>query len=117
MIFPLSKHARETPTPPFFRCPRRSRPVRRRRATCRYARYPSRSSPCARHRHAAQIVKNPDGTAALWLGEIDDLWRMGEPRGTGGPWKNSTVTANTATAQFTYGPAQAGHRSPNKRNE
>ena len=139
---------------------------------------------------SAQIVRNPDGTAALWLGEIDDLWRMGEPRGTGGPWKNSTVTANTpsdpylmfgydhkqltlttsnaatitvevdfladdtwsayqsfqlaagdtithsfpagfhahwvrvkadtattATAQFTYGPAQAGHRSPNKRNE
>jgi hypothetical protein len=32
-----------------------------------------------------KLVRNPDGTAALWLGEIDDLWRMGEPRGKGGP--------------------------------
>lgn len=37
------------------------------------------------------LVKNADGTAALWLGEIDQLWRMGEPRGTGGPWKNTNV--------------------------
>jgi hypothetical protein len=40
------------------------------------------------------LVRNADGTAALWLGEIDDLWRMGEPRGTGGPWKDTAVTAN-----------------------
>ena len=47
-----------------------------------------------------KLVKNADGTAALWLGEIDDLWRMGEPRGTGGPWKNTAVTANTASDPY-----------------
>lgn len=40
------------------------------------------------------------GTAALWLGEVDDLWQMGEPRGQGGPWKNTAVTANTPSDPF-----------------
>jgi hypothetical protein len=47
-----------------------------------------------------KLVKSPDGSAGLWLGEIDDLWRMGEPRGTGGPWKDTTVTANTASDPY-----------------
>jgi hypothetical protein len=47
-----------------------------------------------------KLVRNADGSAALWLGEIDDLWRMGEPRGTGGPWLNTAVTANTASDPF-----------------
>jgi hypothetical protein len=47
-----------------------------------------------------RIVKNEDGTAALWLGEIDDLWRMGEPRGIGGPWKDTAVTANTPSDPY-----------------
>jgi hypothetical protein len=47
-----------------------------------------------------KLVRNPDGSAALWLGEIDDLWRMGEPRGTGGPWKDTPVTANTASDPY-----------------
>lgn len=47
-----------------------------------------------------KLVKNPDGSAALWLGEIDDLWRMGEPRGTGGPWKDTAVAANTASDPY-----------------
>jgi hypothetical protein len=46
------------------------------------------------------IIRNPNGTAALWLGEVDDLWRMGEPRGTGGPWKNTTVAANTPSDPY-----------------
>jgi hypothetical protein len=47
-----------------------------------------------------KLVRNPDGSAALWLGEIDDLWRMGEPRGGGGPWKDSTVGADTPSDPF-----------------
>ena len=39
------------------------------------------------------LVRNVDGSAALWLGEVDDLWRMGEPRGIGGPWLDSAVAA------------------------
>lgn len=47
-----------------------------------------------------KLVRNPDGSAALWLGEIDDLWRMGEPRGKGGPWLNTAVAANTASDPY-----------------
>ncbi|MCB1132135.1 MAG: hypothetical protein KDN05_13470, partial [Verrucomicrobiae bacterium] len=47
-----------------------------------------------------KVVRNADGSAALWLGEIDDLWRMGEPRGTGGPWKDTAVAANAASDPY-----------------
>jgi hypothetical protein len=47
-----------------------------------------------------KLVRNPDGSAALWLGEIDDLWRMGEPRGKGGPWLDTPVTANSPSDPY-----------------
>ncbi len=47
-----------------------------------------------------RLVKNADGTAALWLGEVDDLWRMGEPRGVGGPWKDTVVAASTPSDPY-----------------
>lgn len=31
--------------------------------------------------------------AKLWFGAIDDLWKLGKPRGHGGPWKHSVVKA------------------------
>lgn len=46
------------------------------------------------------LIKNKSGNAALWLGEVDDLWQMGEPRGTGGPWLDTPVTANTPSDPF-----------------
>ena len=33
----------------------------------------------------------PGGAGGLWFGDIDDLWKMGKPRGVGGPWKDSAV--------------------------
>lgn len=39
-----------------------------------------------------RIARSPDGEA-LWLGVIDDLWQLGRPRGTGGPWKDASVAA------------------------
>lgn len=53
------------------------------------------SAPASDH-----IVKTDDGSAALWLGEIDDLWRMGEPRGHGGPWKDSQVSADEVSDPY-----------------
>src|SRR5690606_24378063 len=48
--------------------------------------------------------RTTDGSGALWLGEVDDLWRMGEPRGVGGPWLETPVTAGTASdAYLMYG--------------
>jgi hypothetical protein len=42
---------------------------------------------------SGHIVRSDDAQAALWLGEVDDLWRLGPPSGEGGPWKNTAVQA------------------------
>lgn len=39
------------------------------------------------------IIRSADGKAVLWAGVVDDLWSMGKPRGTGGPWAKSAVKA------------------------
>ena len=43
---------------------------------------------------SGRIVRSADGQAALWLGVADDLWRLGKPRGEGGPWLETPVKAN-----------------------
>jgi hypothetical protein len=39
------------------------------------------------------VVRSDDGKCALWLGAVDDLWKLGKPRGIGGPWKDTVVKA------------------------
>jgi hypothetical protein len=39
------------------------------------------------------ILRSDDGKVALWAGAIDDVWKLGKPRGTGGPWKATKVKA------------------------
>jgi hypothetical protein len=39
------------------------------------------------------IIRSDDGKIALWAGAIDDLWKLGKPRGEGGPWKDTKVKA------------------------
>ena len=48
----------------------------------------------------AHVVRSGDGRAALWLGVIDDLWRLGKPRGTGGPWADTPVAAGEASDPY-----------------
>lgn len=40
------------------------------------------------------LIRSDDGKAALWAGAIDDLWKLGKPRGRGGPWMHTKVPAN-----------------------
>jgi hypothetical protein len=40
-----------------------------------------------------RIVRSSDGRAAVWVGVVDDLWELGRPRGTGGPWLETPVAA------------------------
>ena len=47
-----------------------------------------------------RVVRSDDGKAAVWVGTIDDLWRLGRPRGEGGPWKNAAVTAGVPSDPF-----------------
>ena len=46
------------------------------------------------------VFRSEDGRAALWFGNVDDLWRMGPPAGTGGPWKDSAVKAGVASDPY-----------------
>jgi len=38
--------------------------------------------------------------SGLWFGNIDDLWKMGEPKGWGGPWWKSQVEAGSFSDPF-----------------
>jgi hypothetical protein len=40
------------------------------------------------------IIRSDDGECALWVGAVDDLWALGKPRGTGGPWRDTAVKAD-----------------------
>lgn len=49
------------------------------------------------------IVRSEDGRAALWVGVIDDLWKLGKPKGRGGPWKDSAIEAGKASDPYLIG--------------
>lgn len=42
----------------------------------------------------SHVIVSDDGKAAVWAGVIDDLWKLGKPTGSGGPWKNTRVKAD-----------------------
>ncbi|BCU79263.1 hypothetical protein llg_39780 [Luteolibacter sp. LG18] len=46
------------------------------------------------------IIRSDDGKAALWAGAIDDVWKLGKPRGKGGPWKETTVKAGVPSDPY-----------------
>lgn len=46
------------------------------------------------------ILRSDDGKTALWAGAIDDLWKLGKPRGEGGPWKNTKVKADETSDPY-----------------
>lgn len=37
------------------------------------------------------IIRSTDSRTAIWAGAIDDVWKLGQPRGVGGPWKQTAV--------------------------
>ena len=39
------------------------------------------------------IIPSDDGKCAIWVGAVDDLWKLGKPKGHGGPWKDTSVRA------------------------
>lgn len=42
----------------------------------------------------SHIITSQDKKTAVWVGGIDDLWKMGKPVGEGGPWVEESVKAN-----------------------
>jgi hypothetical protein len=47
-----------------------------------------------------RIVRSADGQAAVWVGVVDDLWELGRPRGTGGPWLETLASAGIASDPY-----------------
>ncbi|HEX2970932.1 MAG TPA: hypothetical protein VHP11_01295, partial [Tepidisphaeraceae bacterium] len=45
-------------------------------------------------------VRSNDGKVGVWVGNIDDLWKLGIPRGTGGPWKDTQVQADVPSDPY-----------------
>ena len=48
----------------------------------------------------AHYVPSEDGRAGLWFGKVDDLWKLGHPRGEGGPWRETSVQANVPSDPY-----------------
>jgi len=46
------------------------------------------------------IIRSDDGKTALWAGAIDDVWDLGKPVGSGGPWKDSLVAAGAVSDPY-----------------
>lgn len=49
------------------------------------------------------VIVSEDQNAAVWVGAIDDLWKMGKPTGNGGPWKDTNVKANELSDPYLIG--------------
>ena len=49
------------------------------------------------------IITSEDGKASVWVGAIDDLWKLGKPIGQGGPWKDFKVTKGIPSDPYLIG--------------
>lgn len=47
-----------------------------------------------------RIYRSADGKAAVWAGAVDELWKLGKPRGQGGPWKDTIVKAKVPSDPY-----------------
>jgi len=48
----------------------------------------------------SHFKKSADGKVGLWLGSVDDLFKMGTPKGIGSTWKDAAVMANTPSLPY-----------------
>lgn len=46
------------------------------------------------------IIRSDDGKTGLWVGAIDDIWKLGKPVGEGGPWKDKPVSKNETSDPY-----------------
>lgn len=46
------------------------------------------------------VIRSSDGKTGLWVGAIDDLWELGKPIGSGGPWKDTAVKAGEVSDAY-----------------
>jgi hypothetical protein len=51
----------------------------------------------------SHVVRSDDGKAAVWVGAIDDLWKLGKPTGEGGPWFGTETDGGVASDPYLIG--------------
>ena len=49
------------------------------------------------------LIRSADNQAAVWVGTIDDLWKLGKPSGKGGPWMDTPVQAGEYSDPYLIG--------------
>ncbi len=49
------------------------------------------------------VIISDDDKTAVWVGVIDDLWKLGKPTGHGGPWKSTKVKADEPSDAYLIG--------------
>jgi hypothetical protein len=49
------------------------------------------------------VIFSEDRQAAVWVGVIDDLWKLGKPTGRGGPWLRTEVAADEVSDPYLIG--------------
>ena len=49
------------------------------------------------------VIVSADGRCKVWCGAIDDLWKMGKPVGSGGPWVDAAVKAGVPSDAYLIG--------------
>lgn len=45
-------------------------------------------------------ITSDDGKVAVWVGNAEDLWKLGPPRGEGGPWRDADVKADAPSDPY-----------------
>lgn len=50
-----------------------------------------------------RIFKSDDGKVAVWAGTVDELWKLGSPKGKGGPWSTAKVEAGQVSDPYLMG--------------
>ena len=49
------------------------------------------------------MVVSDDKKLTLWAGTIDDLWELGKPVGSGGPWVDAQIEADEYSDPYLIG--------------
>lgn len=57
----------------------------------------------ARKTDSEHIILSDDKQLAVWVGAIDDLWKLGKPKGQGGPWMSTQVSAGEFPDPYLFG--------------
>lgn len=63
------------------------------------------------------FIKSDDGAISIWAGAVDDLWKLGKARGSGGPWTKALVSKGDISDPYLFGGFDQRHISLQNHSE